>query len=248
MALGAGVGLGKTLIAHEITAHNIIQHDTPSFMVLLEEENVNSLRNVAGKIDSIPYHKPDAEYDMEQYRATAEALQGKLLLWESDADQHLRFDIDEIITAIRFNVAEFGVKFVTVDNMTRLVDHLTSRDANEFINKYASELEALSVQLDIHIDVYSHLNTPKHGVPHEKGGEVMANQFTGSRGLMRSFPVMAGFERNKHADGSMASRSYISIIKNRKYGNEGKIKTQYFPETGRLLQNEWVGDSLETGD
>ena len=246
IAWGAGVGLGKSLISHEIAAHNIIVHDAPSFVVALEEQNVLTLRNVAGKIDSIPYHKPDAEYDIEQFRETAEKLQGKLILWSDSGDQAQRFDLDTIITAIRFNVAEFGVKFVTIDNMTRLVDGLSASDANAFINKYSSELEALSNQLDIHIDCYSHLNKPTRG-SHEAGAEVYASQYTGSRGLMRSFPTMIGFERNKHSEGELKSRSYISVIKNRLYGSEGKLKTQYFPKTGRLLQNEWVGDTLETG-
>lgn len=247
-AWGAGVGLGKTLIAHEIAAHNATEHDINTFMVLLEEQNVDSIRNIAGKIDGIPYHKPDVEYSMDQLRSTVESLSNKILLWEDDGDQYLRFDMDEIIKAIRFNVAEFGTKFVTIDNMTRLIDHLNISEGNEFINKYSSELEALSTQLDIHIDVYSHLNAPYKGVSHEKGGSVEAYQFTGSRGLMRSFPMMFGFERNKHAEGALKSRSFISLVKSRKYGNEGKEKTQYFPATGKLIENQWEGDTIITKD
>jgi len=245
VAIGAGVGLGKTLLAHEWSAHNITEHKETCFMVLLEEQNHDTLLNVAGKVDSIPYHKPDAEYDVDQLRTTIESLQNKLYLWEADADQYLRFDMDEIIKAIRFNVAEYGTKFVYVDNMTRLVDHLNMSDANEFINKYASELEGLSAQLDIHIDVFSHLNNTGR-ISHEAGGKVLASQFTGSRGLMRSFPVMMGFERNKMSKDSM-SKSYLSVLKNRKYGGEGLIKTQYESRTGRLLENCWQdGDFLES--
>ena len=239
VAVGAGVGLGKTLLAHEWSAHNMMVHNMASFMILLEEQNEDSLLNVAGKIDSIPYHVPNVPFDVDKKYATMEALEGKLFLWESDADQYLRFDMDEIINAIRFNVAEFGVKFVYIDNMTRLVDHLEPSEANTFINKYSSELEGLSVQLDIHIDVFSHLNNTGK-INHEAGGSVRASQFTGSRGLMRSFPMMIGFERNKHAEED-ASKSYINILKNRKYGNEGLIKTQYSPRTGRLLESEWEG-------
>lgn len=239
VAIGAGVGLGKTLLAHEWSAHNMTVHNMPVFMVLLEEQNPDSLLNVAGKIDSIPYHVPNIQFDPDRKYATMEALSDKLYLWESDADQYLRFDMDEIIKAIRFNVEEFGVKFVYIDNMTRLIDHLEPSDANIFINKYASELEGLSVQLDIHIDVFSHLNNTG-SINHESGGSVRASQFTGSRGLMRSFPMMMGFERNKHAEEN-ASKSYINILKNRKFGNEGLIKTQYYPHTGKLVENEWEG-------
>ena len=216
-------------------------------MVLLEEQNHETLWNVCGKIDCIPYHKPEvAKMHWEQYLDTSRGLDGQLFLWESESNIDNRFDIDEIVKAIRFNSLEFGVRFHVIDNMTRLVDHLTSNEANEFINRWSSEIANLATELDIHIDVFSHLNAPKEkgAVDHESGGEVRASQFTGSRGIMRSFPLMLGFERNKHAEGGKASNSFISAVKNRKYGGEGRIKTQYQPKTGKLLEFNWEGDKL----
>lgn len=246
-AWGAGVGLGKSAQAHEIAAHNIKEHKENVFGVFLEEEVHESLWNISGKMDSLPYHRPEcAKENWEQYLETARGLDGRLFLWESSVNVCNRFDIDEILKAIRFNTLEYGVRFHVIDNMTRLVDHLSSSDANEFINKYSSEIANMATELSIHIDVYSHLNQPrgKGEVDHESGGEVKASQFTGSRGIMRSFPVLGGFERNKHAEGDLKNNSYMSIIKNRKYGGEGKIKTQYNPKTGRLLEYDWDGDSL----
>ena len=246
VGIGAGVSIGKTTLAHECGAHNITEHGEPCFMVLLEEQNHMTVRNVAGKIDSQPYHLPKekASYDKDQLIETANSLQGKLLLWESDEDQEMRFDMDSIITAIRFNTLEYGCRFHYIDNLTRLVDHLSSSEANEFINKYSSILEGLCTQLDIHIDVFSHLNNPKKGQLHENGGKVELYQFTGSRGLMRSFPMLLGFERNKSADESHVNNSYLRVLKNRKYGGEGKLKLKYDPATGRLLENEWQGGAL----
>lgn len=244
--LGAGVGLGKTLIAHETGSHNIIEHKEKVFMALLEEDNDQTLYNVAGKIDSIPYHRPDVAKDnWEQYLDTARSLEGRLFLWESEGNTDARFDIEEILKAVRYNTMEYGVRFHVIDNITRLVDHLSSGEANEFINKWSSEIANLASELKIHIDMYSHLNPPKgkDAKDHESGGEVLASQFTGSRGIMRSFPVLLGFERNKHADGDKKSNSYISCIKNRKYGGEGRIKTQY-QSNGRLLSYDWDGDHL----
>lgn len=241
--IGAGVSIGKTTLAHEWSAHNIIEHKMPCFLILLEEENHVTVQNVAGKIDSIPYHRPDMEEHAEQLMETAQSLDGKLLLWESNEDQALRFDMDEIIEAIRFNTNEYGCRFHYIDNLTRLVDHLSASDANEFINKYSSELEGLCAQLDIHVDVFSHLNNTEK-ITHENGGPVQLNQFTGSRGLMRSFPMMIGFERNKNS-GINSNNSIIRILKNRKYGNEGFLKTKYNSVTGRLLESEWLGSLIE---
>lgn len=245
---GAGVGLGKTLLSHMKSAHNIIEHKEKVFSVLLEEPNRSTLYNIAGKIDGVPYHVPSIHQEnREQYLETAYSLEGKLFLWESDGQAaQNRFDIEEIVKAIRYNAMEYGVRFVEIDNMTRLVDHLSSAEANEFINKWSSEIANLAAELDIHIGVYSHLNPPKgkDTRDHENGGEVFASQFTGSRGIMRAFPLLMGFQRNKHALGDLKANSFISCIKNRMFGGEDKFKTQYQQSTGLLLQYEWEGDSL----
>lgn len=236
----------NTLISHETGAWNITEHKEKVFMCLLEEDNDQTLYNVAGKIDSIPYHRPDAAKDnWEQFQETARSLEGNLFLWESEGNTDARFDIEEILKAVRYNAMEYGVRFHVIDNITRLVDHLTSTEANEFINKWSSEIANLASELKIHIDMFSHLNPPrgKDTKDHESGGEVLASQFTGSRGIMRSFPILMGFERNKMAEGTKKSNSFISCIKNRKYGGEGKIKTQYQP-SGRLISYDWDGDSL----
>ena len=243
VSVGGGVGTGKTLLAHEWAAHNMMVHDLPCFAVLLEEQNHMSLRNIAGKIDSIPYHVPGTIYDKDKFKETAYSMSDHLFLWESDEDQSLRFDLDEIIEAIRFNAQEYGCKFHYIDNMTRLVDHLPATEANEFINKYSSILEGLTTQLDINITVFSHLNNTGN-VPHESGGRVLSSQFTGSRGLMRASPMMIGFERNKHGKEGRADNSYLTVIKNRKYGLEGRVKMKYERTTGRLEEFDWEGDSL----
>lgn len=244
----AGVGLGKTLIAHMKHAHNITEHKEKVFCVLLEEPNRSTLYNIAGKIDGIPYHVPHIhEANRERYLETAYSLEGKLFLWESEGQAaQNRFDIEEIVKAIRYNTMEYGVRFHALDNMTRLVDHLSTGEANEFINKWSSELANLAAELDIHIDLYSHLNPPKgkDSRDHENGGEVLASQLTGSRGIMRAFPLIMSFERNKHAQGELKANSFLGCIKNRMFGGEDKFKTQYQQSTGRLLQYEWEGDSL----
>lgn len=246
VCLGAGVGIGKTVTAHEFAAWNMTEHSTPVFMALLEEQNHDTVKNVAAKIDSVPYNNPHIEFNKEIFRDTCVGLQEKLFLWESEGDQHLRFEMDEILGAIRFNALEYGVKFAYIDNFTRLTDHLSPSDANEFINKYASEIENLSTQLDIHIMSYSHLNPVRDGgVSHEAGGDVYASQFTGSRGIMRSFPMLMSFRRNKHAkdeEGRDKNNSILGVIKNRKFGNEGEVRTQYDPKTGRLKATAWEGE------
>mgnify|MGYP000080977732 CR=1 FL=1 len=241
MSTGGATGSGKTLLAHQSTAHNIFIHKEPVFNIFLEEDNDMSLRNIAGKKDGICYHNPRVEYDQDQYMARLESMDGMVLLWESDADLKLRFDLEEIVSAIRFNHAEFGTRLVNMDNMTCLVDHLGTGEANEFINKWSSELANLAAQLGLFINVFSHVNAPRFGPSHEEGAPIFPNQFTGSKGLMRACPKMAIFERNKFAEiAENKSNSYLGIVKNRKYGSEEKTKMRYDSTTGILNPFEWT--------
>ena len=244
--VGAGVGLGKTLICHEESAWNIIEHDEPVFVSLLEEENHKTLWNVCGKIDSLRYNIPDVfEANKEQYYETLKRIEGKLLVWNSQGNTTSRFDIDSILGAIRFNFMEYGCKIAHIDNITRLVDMMPTGEANEFINRYSSEIANLAAELGMNISLYSHLNPPrgKDSRGHEEGAKAYVSQLTGSRGIMRSFPNIWMFERNKDSEDT-PNNSFINIAKNRDYGGECRIKTQWNETTGRLLENEWMGEEL----
>lgn len=246
--VAGGVGCGKTVVAHEFAAWSMKEHSTPVFAALLEESNIKTCWNIAAKIDSIPYNRPEVfKENREQYYETMRSLEDKLLLWDSDGSSSYRFDLPEIISAVRINHSEYGCEDFYLDNMTRLVDQMPTTEANEFINKYSSEIANLAAELDVHITVFSHLNPPKgkDAKSHEEGGEVYPSQITGSRGIMRSFPNIIGFERNKYAEPEEnKNNSFVSIIKSRDYGDEQKVKTQYNPATGRLKEFDWEGDSL----
>lgn len=245
--VAGGVGIGKTLWAHETAAYNMVEYNEPCFMALLEEGNIKTLWNIAAKIDSIPYNRPEVfKENKEQYYETLRRLEDKLYLWNSEGGSSYRFDLPEILNAVRFNNAEYGCRFFYVDNMTRLTDQMPTSEANEFINKYSSEMANVAAELDVHVTLFSHLNPPKgkDARGHEEGGEVYPSQLTGSRGIMRSFSNIVGFERNKYAEGDKVNNSFLSLIKNRDYGNEQKIKTRYTPHTGRLLEFDWEGEIL----
>ena len=111
-------------------------------------------------------------------------------------------------------------------------------DKNEFIGVVAKELVELAMKFDFEAIIFSHLNSPdKSARPHENGGKVMESQFTGSRALMRYSHMMMGFERNKGA--LDPNCSLIRLLKNRKYGKTGFVKTYYNEQTGRLFQRNW---------
>lgn len=232
IAVGGGVGGGKTLIAHEMTAHLINEHKQKVGVFMLEETTGNTLKNVAGKSANIPFHRPDAEFDPDLLRNEILKYDGSLFLYRNFGQN----DWEDIDRCIRFWVAEHGVKFIFLDNITALVSHLTATEINTEVSKIASGLAGLCNELGVTTFVFSHLNPPKGGAPHEEGGQVQEVQFTGSRGLMRYSQLILGFERNKQAEGDDKNLSIIRILKDRNFGRTGVIPTKYCSHTGRLTQ------------
>lgn len=232
ISIGGGVGGGKTLLAHELTAHLINKYREKVGAFMLEETVGNTIKNVAGKSANIPFHRPDAEFDPELLKSEALKYDGYLFLYRNYGQN----DWEDIKRCMRFWVVEHGVKFIFLDNITALVSHLSATEINTEVAKIAVELAGLCNELDFTCFVFSHLNPPKGGAPHEEGGQVQEVQFTGSRALMRFSQLILGFERNKQAEGDARNLSQIRLLKDRNFGQTGLVPTTYNPVTGRLAQ------------
>ena len=237
--VGGGTGTGKTTIAHELMAHVGKAHGWRSLGILMEETGADSLRNLAGKVDCIPYNTPGMKYDKEKFKNTVMDLSKHIVLWNHDeiSDPHSTWN------GIKQTIRTYGaeVDMVGIDNMTALSEGLSMSDKNDFIGLVAKECVDLATKFDICIIIFSHLNAPdKNSRSHENGGKVHESQFTGSRALQRYCHMMFGFERNKQAIDPNCS--IIRLLKNRKYGKTGHIKTYYDPETSRLTQRNWEDD------
>lgn len=230
IAIGGGTGIGKTLLAHCIAAHNIIVHREKVGVFLLEE-NVNmSLKNIAGKVAQWAFHRPDVEWRQELYDQACDQIEDSLFLWNNKGQN----DWEHIKECIRFWAVVEGVKSFFIDNMTSLTNHLSPSEQNTEIARIATEIAGLADELNIRIFIFSHLNPPGGKLSHEEGAEVREHQFTGSRALQRWSQVILGFERNKHAGDEEKHNSRIRLIKDRMYGNTGICHTRYDVPSGCL--------------
>jgi twinkle protein len=239
VGLGAGTGIGKTTILHELAAWNAKKHGWRSLNIFMEETNEESLRYICGKVDNIPYNTPELEYDKEQLRRTATNLEPYIDLWDCDNNG----EPEETWEAIKRTIRRVGEDYdcISVDNITTLSEGLDGSDKNNFIAKVAKESADLSLKFNLQIILVSHLNAPAKGQrPHENGGVVHESQFTGSRGMQRYCTLMMGFERNKYAID--INCSFITGIKVRKAGKTFRCKTYYDEATGRLVQRHWEDD------
>ena len=232
IAIGGGVGTGKTLIAHEMVAHCINHHDVNVGIFMLEETVGMSLKNISGKSACIPFHLPDLDYDPDVLRKEAMKYNGRLWLYNNFGTNSW----ENIKQCIRYWVVQNDCKVIMLDNITALVSHLTPAEINSEVGKIASELAGMCQELDFSCMVFSHLNPPQSGAPHEEGGPVREVQFTGSRALMRWSQLILGFERNKQSPEEGKNLSMIRLLKDRKYGQTGLVYTKYSKQTGKLVE------------
>ncbi len=236
IGLGAGTGLGKTTLLHELAAWNAKKHGWRTLGIYMEETNAESLRYICGKVDNVPYNTPELDYDKEQLRITASNLEPYIDLWDCENNG----DPEETWEAMKRTIRRVGTEYdvVQLDNITTLSEGLDGSEKNNFIAKVAKESADLSLKFNLQIILVSHLNAPPKGQrPHENGGVVHESQFTGSRALQRYCTLMMGFERNKYAID--INCSFITCFKVRKAGKTFRVKTYYDEATGRLIQKHW---------
>ena len=242
-SIGAGTGVGKTLIVHEWIAHNITKHGWKVLAILMEESAPESFKNVAGKIDNVPYHVPLADGEpercLETLQKTVTKLDPYLTVWDITQIEDPKTTWAQITEELRRNGDEYDM--VIVDNATTLTEGLDLSDTNTFLGTVASEYARFAVKFDFLAVILSHLNPPnKSSRSHENGGKVLESQFTGSRALQRYSHFMVGMERNKLAVDPNCS--LLRVLKNRPYGRTGYSKTYYTEITGRLQEYNWSND------
>lgn len=245
VSIGGGTGVGKTLIGHELIAWNGIKHGWKTLAIMLEETPAETFKNVAGKLDDIPYHVPRKEgeepFDLQRLKFTVREVDKFLTVWDITTIEDAETTWAQIENVIRSLGQEFDV--VMIDNATALSEGLNASERNDFIGKVAAEFTKLAHKFDFMAVMFSHLNAPQNGRSHENGGKVLESQFTGSRALQRYSHMMFGFERNKMACDTSCSK--IAVLKNRKFGRTGSFKTYYKHETGRLIERDWDDESYE---
>ena len=233
--LGAGVGIGKTNWAKELQSWLVNKQGLSVGVFMLEEALGKTLKGIAGKFVGKAFHKPDGKFTEEELKDAISALDGRVYLYNHPTSGTTW---DSIKPAIRYMVVSCGVKDIFLDNLTVMVAHLSSSEANDEVNRIASEVAGMMQELDFTLYGFSHLNPVSQGVPHERGGRVLESQFTGSRGLMRFGNYMLGLERNKDPDLPEYERNLAQLVllKDREYGNVGRIEIRYYPDTDKFVE------------
>lgn len=227
---GAGVGVGKTDVFTQMMAHDIANNDVKIGGIFLEQPVAETAKRLAGKIDQKLYHIPDADYDPEELRSTLNVISDKVYLYNHFGSQ----DWETIKELIRHMRHAYDVRFFYLDHLTALASH--AQDERRYLDGLCADLSSLCQELDIHVDVISHLSTPQ-GEAHEEGARVKEKHFTGSRAIARWAHYMIGLERDKQAeDADERHCTTIRLLKDR-YTGRATGKTfvlKYDQDTGTL--------------
>ena len=132
--------------------------------------------------------------------------------------------------------AASGCKGVIIDPITNLTVGLSAAETNTKLQEIAVELSTMAMDLDIAIFIFCHLKAPD-GTPHEMGGQVLSNQFAGSRAMMRSCDYMIGLEGNKDPDLPAAEKNLRDlVVLEAREGETGRVRLTWSPLTGQFSE------------
>lgn len=237
---GAGTKMGKSVLVDELIAHCCTTQDTPVFAVKPEEPIHGTLKRVVGKVVDCIFHDPNIPFDKEAFHRGKELIGSKLYLYDS----YYGVDWASVKQEIRQHVIVAGVRDIVLDPITVFTAGMSLTEQNETLVKIASELAAMSMELNFTAYIFCHLNPPQSGPSHERGGHVLSIQFTGSRSMMRYCQLMVGMEGNKDPElpDEMRNRRSLVILEDRNFGESAKIELFYNKDTGRLKELLTVGD------
>jgi len=227
--IGAGVKCGKSEWLNELAVHLIRQGKKP-FLIKAEEVVHLTARKLAGKLAGKIYHRPDIPVDDNEVRHHLRQLADQVILYNRDNS----LEWDEVKQAIRHAVIVEGCEFIFIDPITCLTDGMEASDANRFLQQFSRELDQMAKDLGFTYFCFCHLNNPKTGPEHNRGGAVLSSQFAGSRAMSRACTYMIGLERNKDPELDIVEQNttYCVLLEDRNNGNTTRFPILYDRDTG----------------
>ena len=227
--IGAGVKMGKSEIVNDIAKHLIVTHNLPVLLCKPEEDKARSYQALVSKAAGRIFHDPNIEFDEQAFIEAEKLIGDKAII----VDNYQFVNWDALKDDIRYAVNNESVHDVIIDPVTCFTAGMSASDTNEFLVGWASELAAMSKDLDFTAYIFCHLKAPD-GTPHERGGEVLSTQFTGSRAMMRACHMMIGLEGNKDPELPLEERNRrkLKILDDRNFGSTGLVNLYWDWKTG----------------
>ena len=229
---GGGEGLGKSEFKYQIAADLIQNHEEKVGIFDFESSTSNTVKKLAGKLAGKHFHLPDSEWTNSQLSYHIEALEPYVTMFDHFGCRSW----EDVLPALRHMVVVNECKWIFLDPLSAFSLALSTSEANDVLNKIMSDLSSLTKSLSFTCFYFSHLNPPKTGKAHDRGGFVTLEQFSGSRAMARCSDYVFGLERNK--DPILTSQDQnitrLSMLKDREAGRSAKFSLFWDPSTGMI--------------
>jgi twinkle protein len=238
--IGAGVKVGKSEWLNQFVAY-IVENEPGNKPLIIKGEEIPGLtaKKVAGKIFHKNFHDPTGDFTQEELTESMESIKDSFFMYQGKNG----LDWEDCKSVIRSAVME-GCKDVFIDPLTCFVDGTDPSKADTFLKGMVRDIDNMAKDLDFTYYIFCHLNNPPQGgKPHEEGGRVRSNQFTGSKIMIRAGSYIIGLERNKQAEDIIErNTTLLRVIDDRIFGKYTEFPIFYDVETGDYLEPKLVKD------
>lgn len=222
--------MGKSEVVNALAAHLITEHGLKVMLAKPEEANAKTYKLLVGKVAGKIFHDPRLDFDEEAYERAGCMVRDNVCML--NLYQHIDW---EVLKADITFAASQGVKAVFIDPITNLTNGMSSTERNDKLMGIAQELAAMSLDLDIVIFIFCHLNKPAKGVtPFDRGGKITTDYFAGSSAMARSCNYAIGMEGNKDPDQPEEVRNMrkLVMLADREFGESGHVDLFWDRNTG----------------
>lgn len=251
--IGAGVKMGKSEIGYALASHFISHDKVKVFGAWPEESEDEAFKAVAGHMVGADFRDPEKAFDYEKYDRAGAMIGDNLITL--DLYQHMGW---ETLKADIISAVSLGCKVVMIDPITNLTAGMQAGEANSFLQGMTRELSAMARDFGFVCFLFCHLKAPEGNIakdvrrakyskgefhrlgncPHERGGDVLSNQFVGSRAMMQACNLMLGLEGNRDDElpEDIRATRWLSILEDRKFGNSDSVRLYRNPSTTQFLE------------
>lgn len=230
--VGSAPKIGKTEFQHQLIKHMTEVHSEKVGVMSLEESPVKTAKKVAGKYARKQFTKPPevGGYTLEELRDGLEHIRGKIEFYSSEGER----DIDQVLDTARYWASQ-GIWLIIIDPLTALIAEHSASEANDLLNKFMSKASSMAMELGITFFLFTHVNPPKSGTPHDRGGDVLSSQFTGSRALEKWAHYGIGIQRDRYEENPIKrNTARITMLFDREFGQYCEYFCYYDSE-----HNDW---------
>jgi twinkle protein len=237
--LGACPKAGKSHHEYQLISHLISLGHTVGMFDLENAPRMSALR-VGSKQAKQDFTRPDREFPTEVVRNTLLSMQGKIRFYDRGASR----DWSDIHICIKEMHLLDGINLFFIDPLTALISRYNASEANDKLNEIMTDMADLVNSFPITIFCYSHVNPKAKGMtPHEKGGKVLATEFTGSRALQKWAHYGHGISRDQTDDCPLEKEniSELYMLFDREFGQKYKAELYYNQDTTEYLEAGYDG-------